>query len=162
MFERKAWYSKGHIYQNKWKYLKIFLSLVLQQILYIKSLVACVCLSVTTRRIEKWRERHKTEHRSTTVRWRARSWNPVSVYRGPKTQVLRARSWEPNAATRQQQKKRVAAPNRTCMASKIRDDGGCGHCNTRVLGFKFLGFLGDGFGVLSPSFVSHHQFLQPI
>ncbi len=42
----------------------------------------------------------------------------------------------------------------------------------RVLGFKFLGFLGDGFGVkgrvgvwvvvLSPSFVSHHQFLQPI
>jgi hypothetical protein len=58
------------------------------------------------------------------------------------------------------------------MASKIRDDGGCGHYNTRVLGFKFLGFLGDGFGVkgrvgvwvvvLSPSFVSHHQFLQPI
>jgi hypothetical protein len=42
----------------------------------------------------------------------------------------------------------------------------------RVLGFKILGFLGDGFGVksrvgvwvvlLSPSFVSHHQFLQPI
>jgi hypothetical protein len=41
-----------------------------------------------------------------------------------------------------------------------------------VLSFKFLGFLGDGFGakgrvgvwvvVLSPSFVSHHQFLQPI
>jgi hypothetical protein len=38
--------------------------------------------------------------------------------------------------------------------------------------FNFLGFLGDGFGVkgrvgvwvvvLSPSFVSHHQFLQPI
>ncbi len=44
--------------------------------------------------------------------------------------------------------------------------------NTRVLGFNFLGFLGDEFGVksrvgvwvmvLSPSFVSHHQFLQPI
>ncbi len=42
----------------------------------------------------------------------------------------------------------------------------------RVLGLNFLGFLGDGFGVkgrvgvwvvvLSPSFVSHHQFLQPI
>jgi hypothetical protein len=76
------------------------------------------------------------------------------------------------------------------MASKIRDDGGCGHYNTRfsrqvstyqefvekkkkrVLGFKFLGFLGDGFGVkgrvgvwvvvLTPSLVSHHQFLQPI
>jgi hypothetical protein len=58
------------------------------------------------------------------------------------------------------------------MAFKIRDDVGCGHCNTRVLGFKFLGFLGDGFGVkgrvgvwvvvLSPSFVSHHQFLEPI
>jgi hypothetical protein len=65
------------------------------------------------------------------------------------------------------------------MASKIRDVGGCGHCNKvfwvgikRVLSFKFLGFLGDGFGVkgrvgfwvvvLSPSFVSHHQFLQLI
>jgi hypothetical protein len=42
----------------------------------------------------------------------------------------------------------------------------------RILGFKFLGFLGDGFRVkgrvgvwvvvLSSSFVSHHQFLQPI
>ncbi len=55
-------------------------------------------------------------------------------YRGPETQVLRPRSWEPNAATRQQQKKRIAAPNRTCMAFKIRDDGGCGHCNTRFFG----------------------------
>jgi hypothetical protein len=42
----------------------------------------------------------------------------------------------------------------------------------RLLGFKCFGFLGDGFGVkgrvgvwvviFSPSFVSHHQFLQPI
>jgi hypothetical protein len=52
----------------------------------------------------------------------------------PNIEVLKLRSWEPNAATRQQQKKRVAASNRTCMASKIRDDGGCGHCNTRFYG----------------------------
>jgi hypothetical protein len=52
------------------------------------------------------------------------------------------------------------------MASKILKR------RRRELGFKFLSFLGDVFGVkgrvgvwvvvLSPSFVSHHQFLQPI
>jgi hypothetical protein len=60
-------------------------------ILYIKSLV---CLCVTTGRREKWREKNKT-----SAGWRAfevlkpRSWewNPVPVYRGPKTEVLRAK-----------------------------------------------------------------------
>jgi hypothetical protein len=69
---------------------------------------ACVRLSVTTRRREKWREKDKT-----TVGWRAfevmkpRSWEPnieglkprswesgpQTSRWGPETQVLRARSW---------------------------------------------------------------------
>jgi hypothetical protein len=68
------------------------------------------------------------------------NWPPTTSDLGPKSQmqqhcknrrreprpsvwVLKPRSWEPNAATRQQQKKIVAAPNRICMASKIRFSG---------------------------------------
>ncbi len=54
----------------------------------------------------------------------------------------------------QQQKKRVTAPNRTCMTSKIRLSGYVSiyqefveKKKKRVLDFKFLNFLGDGFGV---------------
>jgi len=95
---------------------------------------ACVCPSVTTGRREKWRwtQRKVREKDKTTVGWRAfevvkpRSWewNPVAVFRGPETQVLRVKpsvrlwrswnpgpqsqiprswnpmSWEPKAATR--------------------------------------------------------------
>jgi hypothetical protein len=77
----------------------------------------CVCSSVTIGRRERWREnwtwesgrREKwREKDKTTIGWRAfevlkpRSWewNPVPVYRGPTTQVLRvkpsvrlSRSW---------------------------------------------------------------------
>ncbi len=92
--------------------------------------------------------------------------------RGPETQrpfieVLELRSWEPNAATRQQQKKGAAS---VCLSpetqlSRLLKLGFLGryqYIKKRVLGFKFLGFLGDGFGVkgrvgvwvvvLSPSF----------
>ncbi len=101
-------------------------------ILYIKSLVASVRLSVTVSLRPSVCDRQSWEPNID----HDCLWPPVvtAKYRGPKTQVLRDRSWEPNAATRQQQKKRVAAPNRTCMASKIRDDGGCGHCNTKFSG----------------------------
>ncbi len=75
--------------------------------------VACVCLFVTTGCREKWRKKDKTQDRALVDDRRmesfrrpisvrasvevlkpsvrlSRSWNPVSVYRGPETQVLRA------------------------------------------------------------------------
>ncbi len=62
--------------------------------------------------------------------WNPRSWNPVSVYRGSETQVLRAKC-NNTAAIEERSRVRlseswnpvVAAPNRTCMASKIRFSG---------------------------------------
>ncbi len=69
-------------------------------------------LSVTTGRREKWRKKDKTQDRAPVDDRRmesfrasvevlkprswecvrlSRSWNPVSVYRGPETQVLRAK-----------------------------------------------------------------------
>jgi hypothetical protein len=50
------------------------------QILYIKSLVACVYPSVTTGRTEKWREKDKT-----AVGWRAFDVLYLCVYWGPET-----------------------------------------------------------------------------
>ncbi len=58
---------------------------------FLYKVTCCVRLSVTTGRREKWREKHMTEHQSATVRWRARFGNPMFVYRGPETQVLRAK-----------------------------------------------------------------------
>jgi hypothetical protein len=58
----------------------------------------------------------------------SRSWNPVSVYRGSETQVLRAKcsntaATEEGSRVRESWNPAVAAPNRTCMASKIRFSG---------------------------------------
>jgi hypothetical protein len=77
-------------------------------------------------------------------------------YRGPETQcpfieVLELRSWEPNAATRQQQKKGAASvclsPETQLSRPLIGFLGRYQYIKKRVLSFKFLGFLGDGFGV---------------
>jgi len=62
--------------------------------------------------------------------WNPRSWDPMSVYRGSETQVLRAK-WGNMAITKEGSHVRlseswnpaVTAPNRTCMASKIRFSG---------------------------------------
>jgi hypothetical protein len=89
-------------------------------------------------------------------------------YRGPETrdpeaqcpliEILKLRSWEPNAATRQQQKKGAAS---VCLSPetqlwrlliglawllKLGFLGRYQYIKKRVLSFKFLGFLGMGLG----------------
>jgi hypothetical protein len=98
----------------------------------------------------------------------------VSVYRGPGTQVLRAKCSN-TAATEEGSRVRCLSPETQlsrlliglAWLLKLGFLGRYQYIKKRVLGFKFLGFLGDGFGVkgrvgvwvvvLSPSFVSHHQ-----
>jgi hypothetical protein len=81
----------------------------------VTGLCACVCLwPLDAEKSDGKKIRHRTEHQSTTVGWRAfvcpsRSWNPgpesACVCWGLETQcpfieVLKPRSWEPNVATR--------------------------------------------------------------
>jgi hypothetical protein len=104
---------------------------------------------------------------------RAEYWSPET--RDPKTQcpfieALKLRSWEPNAATRQQQKKGASS---VCLSPetqlsllliglawllKLGFLGRYQYIKKRVLGFKFLGFLGDGFGTggLCPTITGTH------